>query len=312
MAPFPFDRIWTIHEAASMACLLEASASKIGNVTPMHSFEDMAFSHFAASATAISQTLQHLTSAADPNPIASVGTMTLKSVQAMIKACGTNTYLGTILLFTPLAHAARQLRQNAANKIGAASLQQAVSEALSALTHADSADVYESIRIASAGGLGSSDQHDVETSPAPESLVEAMGHVASFDAVARQYTNGFADIFGSLLPWLNEELSRSSTRPEVTVNDAICRLQLRWMSHEPDGLIWRKLGKDAACEVQSEAKRIWEVVRDRPNSTPCSNIPEVIALDRSLREHGNQRNPGTTADLIAATLFVRLLMGSNP
>ncbi|MEM8734230.1 MAG: triphosphoribosyl-dephospho-CoA synthase [Planctomycetota bacterium] len=311
MAPFPFDRAWAIHEAASLACLLEASASKVGNVTPSHAFEDMAFSHFAASATAIGHTFQHLTSSPDHRPVESVGTMTLELVRAMMQACGTNTYLGTILLFAPLAHAAQQLQRNTSGEVDTALLQQAVAETLLTLTPADSADVYESIRIASAGGLGSQDQHDVQTSPAPTSLVEAMLQVASFDAVARQFTNGFGDVFHSLLPWLAEELSRGLYNPPISLDDIVCRLQLRWMSHEPDGLIWRKLGEDDARQVQFEAKRIWNVVQNCPASVPCSHIPEVLELDRLLREQGNRRNPGTTADLIAATLFVHLLTGSN-
>ena len=34
-------------------------------------------------------------------------------------------------------------------------------------------------------------------------------------------------------------------------------------------------------------------------------------LDRFLRSDGNRRNPGTTADLIAATLFVALRNGDG-
>ena len=67
------------------------------------------------------------------------------------------------------------------------------------------------------------------------------------------------------------------------------------MSRESDSLIARKNGKDVA-----------EAVRHRVHGVDLGNIQDWVALDRELRKQGNQLNPGTTADLIAAGLFVLL------
>ena len=43
----------TVAVSAQLACLLEVSAEKPGNVTPTHSFEDMHYEDFLRSAVAI-------------------------------------------------------------------------------------------------------------------------------------------------------------------------------------------------------------------------------------------------------------------
>ena len=118
------------------------------------------------------------------------------------------------------------------------------------LTHEDSKAVYEAIRVANPGGIGSRDDHDVRDA-APADLVGAMRQVASVDAVARQYTNGFADLFDRLLPWLEESLQAG-----CDILNAICEVQLRLLAEEPDGLIVRKCGEAIADEVKSLARKL--------------------------------------------------------
>ena len=279
--PYPFDRCWSTADAIPLACLLEASAPKLGNVHPAAAFSDMQFSHFAGAAIALRNGFQNYAS----HP---VGQIVLTAVQAMREQVGRNTSLGTILLLAPLAKGVMQ-------EGTLESLQAAVGGELEGLTPDDSRQVYEAIRLAAPGGLGQRSTEDV-AGDAPPNLVAAMRQVAGVDAVARQYATGFADIFERLLPWFNEELNRHAD-PLA----AIVELQLRWLAHEPDGLIVRKLGMVVAGEVQRLAQQILASEGEQREAA-------VTALDRFLREDGHRRNPGTTADLIAATVFVRLIL----
>lgn len=281
---FPFNRTWVPSDAVQLACLLEASAPKAGNVHPAASFSDMHFGHFAASAIAIAGSFRH----ADTK---SVGELILEATVATRTAVGRNTNLGTLLLFGPLA--------TAASRDPAISLRQRVENVLSELSPADCRLVYEAICVANPGGMGSREQNDVSGLP-PEDLIQAMAQVAEYDAVARQYTTGFADLFDRLLPWLEDEL-----RKATSVLDAVCRLQLRWLAYEPDGLIVRKLGPVIAAEVQRLASLAQADVR--AHSGDLAQLDSYQQLDEFLRGDGHRRNPGTTADLIAATLLLRLL-----
>ena len=75
----------------------------------------------------------------------------------------------------------------------------------------------------------------------------------------------------------------------------ICQAHLRLLAAEPDSLIARKCGVQFANEV-----------RDRAARTSIDDPEQVERFDRWLRSDGNRRNPGTTADLIAASLYVLL------
>ena len=286
---FPFDRRWSLADAVELACVLEATAPKVGNVHPGAAFADMRYSDFLASAGAIAPVFKK-------SAELSVGELVLQSVVATRKHVGLNTNLGTVLLLAPIAKAAalQETRKSPSEPL----IRGAVQQVLDDLTALDSQLVYEAIRVAKPGGIGNQAENDVQGA-APASLIEAMQQAASFDAVARQYANGFADIFVRLVPWLNESLAAGSD-----VFAATCSLQVRMLAEEPDGLIARKCGHTLAEEIQSLAQRVVQ-------ATEAANRNALLRdLDTFLRGDGHRRNPGTTADMIAATLFVRLLWAS--
>ena len=285
----PLDRSWSLADAVQLACVLEASAPKVGNVHPRASFADMRFAHFATSAVAIRPAFESTSG--------SVGDIVLAAVEATVRLVGRNTNLGTLLLFAPLAVAAKR------SPVTAAAWQTNVRTVLERLTSDDARMIYEAIRLAKPGGLGQRSRDDIASTP-PTDLIEAMRQVAEIDAVARQYTNDFADIFQRLLPWFDEELMIS---PEPL--EAIGRLQIRWLAHERDGLIERKVGEATAREVQRRAQLIWERLRHSAGTE--ADLELVDEFDQYLRADAHRRNPGTTADLIAATLLVRLVLPSN-
>ena len=96
------------------------------------------------------------------------------------------------------------------------------------------------------------------------------------------------------------------------------------MAQQPDSLIARKLGFPVAQQAMQMAQKTVDVVFESDafkamqagqlvelGETTLNRFWQLVAeLDFWLRSDGHRRNPGTTADLIAATLFVALYNGT--
>jgi triphosphoribosyl-dephospho-CoA synthase len=268
----PGTTVRAVVDAAQLACVLEVSADKPGNITPSHDFHDTSFEDMVRCAIAIG-----------PELVAErgVGATVLAVVEASRRAAPANTNLGIALLLAPLAKAA----------LAGGPLRERLAETLSALDVADARAAYAAIRLAGAGGLEEPVEHDVRSEPAI-GLREAMAAAAERDSIAAEYVTGFALTFEVGLPALAEALGRG-----LAVRDAIVELHLRLLAHTPDTLIARKAGADAAKEVSAGAR---EVLAGRRT---------LQSFDASLRTDGNRLNPGTTADLVTATVFVALVEG---
>ena len=116
--------------------------------------------------------------------------------------------------------------------------------------------------------------------------------------MALEYVRGFAVTFDLALVGL-----RSAIRRGLGLLDAIAQAHLELMAQVPDTLIARKAGAAAATAV---ARRARAVVRAGGLLTR-KGLAAARRLDADLRRRGNRLNPGTSADLIAAALFVWLL-----
>src|SRR4051795_2363704 len=88
-----------IAAAAQLACVLEASAEKPGNITPSHDFEDTAYEDMLRSAIALGPEIGRAGERG-------VGETVLAAVRATRAVAGANTNLGIALLLAPLARAA--------------------------------------------------------------------------------------------------------------------------------------------------------------------------------------------------------------
>ena len=93
----------SIGSCATLACLLEATAPKPGNVHRGADFADMTFTDFVVSAAAIGPAMER---AAERG----VGTTVLEAVRATRRLVPVNTNLGTVLLLAPLAAVPRPQR----------------------------------------------------------------------------------------------------------------------------------------------------------------------------------------------------------
>jgi triphosphoribosyl-dephospho-CoA synthase len=261
--------------AAQLACVLEASAEKPGNITPRHDFADTSYEDMLRSAVALGPELGR---AAERG----VGDTVLAAVRATQRVAGANTNLGIALLLAPLARAAL---------LGGVSLRERTEEVLDGLTLDDARGAYAAIRAAGAGGLDEPVEHDVRDEPTL-ALRDAMDAAAERDSVAAEYATGFALTFERGLPALTRALDAGLGPRPATV-----RLFLELLAAVPDTLIARKRGPCAAEQVSADAARV------------LAGRASVEAFDASLRRDGNALNPGTTADLVTAVLFVALLDG---
>jgi triphosphoribosyl-dephospho-CoA synthase len=267
---------------AQVACLLEVAAPKPGNVSPGRGFAHLSWLDFAIASVAIGPVLERA-------PARRLGATVLDAVRASRAVTPANANVGIVLLLAPLASV--PLDED---------LRQGVRRVLGGLSAADAADVYQAIREADPKGLGRADEADV-FGPPPADLIAAMRLAAGRDTIARQYANGFEDLFEFALPRFE-----SACRELPAIEDAIVRLQLELLRRFPDTHIGRRAGLEAAREAAVRAARV--LARGWPADPDGRR--ELESLDKWLREDNNQRNPGTTADMIAATLFVALRLGT--
>jgi len=123
---------------------------------------------------------------------------------------------------------------------------------------------------------------------------------ADRDCVAQQYAENFVPLFERIVPNL-----RTAIQAGMTLADAIVHVHLQTLHAFPDSLIARKCGIAVAEEA---SRRAGEVLSAGPQ--PSAAYQQALQmLDRYLRDERHQRNPGTTADLLAAGLFTLLRDG---
>ncbi len=132
------------------------------------------------------------------------------------------------------------------------------------------------------------------------SLLDAMAAARARDRVAAEYASDFAVTFDTALPAL-----RGALADGLTTDHAIVRVHLELLASLPDTLIARKLGLEAAETVSADAAA---ALAAGDPGTPAGDLA-IAQLDARLRRPDNALNPGTTADLVAGTLFVALLEG---
>ena len=273
--PRGFASSTTLEDMLRAACVLEATARKPGNVHPQASFADLSYNDFVRSADVVAPILARTSELG-------VGRAILAAVAATKQAVGRNTNLGIILLLAPLAAVPSGTRL--ADGIGCV---------LDSLTRDDADLAYQAIRLAQPGGMGEVKDHDIRRSP-DIMLRDAMRLAADRDLVARQYSDNFALIFEFGLSWL-----RGVNDFEEHWEQVIVDLQLEILARHPDSLIARKCGLETAVEASRRARAVREGVG---SGVPGGRVA-LNDFDDWLRSDGNRRNPGTTADIIAAMLF---------
>ncbi len=262
-----------VGDCARLACILEATARKAGNVTRFVDFDDLTYLDFVLSAMAIGPVMER---AAEMG----VGWAVREGVAATRRLVAGNSNLGMLLLLAPLAASPSP---DQAGVVGA----------LDKLTVADSSLVFDAIRLANPGGLGDAPEQDVRGEPTLP-LRQIMSLAADRDLIARQYVNGFRDVF--------DHVAELGKQP---LEEAIIRCHLRLLSELGDTHIARRCDRETSAEAKLHAAKALGLGWPRTENGRAA----FNEFDAWLRADGHRRNPGSTADLVAACLFVALRRG---
>ena len=224
-------------------------------------------------------------------PIVGSASRIFRAAKSSFNAINCNANLGILLLTAPLACAATSPSQSG-------SLRDRLEVVLDNTTIEDAARTFAAIAYVNPAGLGRVPHQDVTESPTV-TLTEAMGHAASYDRIARAYTTGFSDIFDFGLDALAE--ARKNVGQNKTY--AITTLHMKYLATWPDSHVGRKYGEDVANTLKERIQALSHLYQ--PVATPKSH-DKLLALDQDLKRDG--LNPGTTADLVVATLFTERLI----
>jgi triphosphoribosyl-dephospho-CoA synthase len=272
-------------ENAELALLLEVAATPTpGNVDREREYDDLRFAHFMAGAVGARP---GLAAAADGE---SVGSAFEWAVEGMSRQSGGNTQFGALLLLIPLVCA------SAADDLSPAGVRSVV-----AGTTADDAAAFyrafDHVDISVGPPPGGDEALDVRRGgDAAETLrrrdltlAAVMGRVAHRDGVAAEWAGGFERTFAA---------AEALLAADGPVLERAAGTFLDLLAARPDGLLAQQHGEATAEAVRERAARLAAGSPDRET---------VAAWGETLVERGH--NPGTTADILAAGLFVALERG---
>ena len=284
------------------ACELDVAVRKPGNVSRQSAGHGMQAALFSVSARV----------SADPlfRAGARVGERIEAAVAATWQAVGCNTNLGIVLLCAPIARAV----ETHPEADDPAALRIAIAGALADLDVGDAGAAYRAITQARPGGLGSAPAQDVHDLPSVD-LRAAMALAADRDSIARPDRDGDAELFELGVTAMAAAAGAAplggvadpAAPPTPAIAAAVQRVYLAFLTGFPDSHIVRKHGAALAHTVMRSAQA-WQARALAGASLDAD--PAFAAWDLELKAAG--LNPGTSADLTVAVLFVAGLLGPHP
>lgn len=271
-------------QRAQLALLLEvASTPKPGNVDRAHDYPELRFEHFLAGAVGVSP---GLTAAMEGDR---VGRAFEAAVAGMAEQDGGNTQFGALLLVAPLVSTTSTAR---------ALTPETASTVVESTSVADACDFYRAfdhVEVAVDDPPDGMAALDVRRGSAAVStlqdqqitLYDIMDASADRDGVAREWITGFDRSFDAA----DRIAARAGPIP-----DRAADVFLELLAEEPDTFIQTQHDKQTAVWASERAL-------DALSGDPT---PSVLADEFVEKEI----NPGTTADIIAAGLYIGLERGT--
>lgn len=322
-----------IARCAQLAMLLEVSASpKPGNVDRKHNYPDTCFEHFVASSVSA-------------YPVLELAARSRSGIGSLIRSAvcessawqrGGNTHFGAFLLLIPLSMAAGELFDSP----GKANLKlsQGESEDLAARAHAfvratgceDAVEFYRAFEVAGVR-VNSVDEFSLGN---PESaaklreqqvtLYKLMEIAEGYDLIANEWISGFVRCLEgarNIIEFM--QAINSGTKYQVLncsstgINEAIVYTFLKLLSRHRDTFIQTKFDKDTADYVSFRAGEIlsvWESSSGHMTGDSSDMTRDISSLLSAAQEFDHELlkkriNPGSTADIVIAGLFIALLGG---
>ncbi len=281
----PYD----IMKASQIACCLEVSSFKPGNVHRNRDYDDIKYHHFLASGIAFGNVIYE---ASRDNK--DIGKYIKLAVIESKKWSPTNANLGIIMLHMPIGMSSGRIE--GFNEYG---LKKEIINTTRNTTVNDAINVYEAIEIAMPNITPPNEGPDAQKNDAKNELIEknltlydVFKISSTWDSISKEWAEGFNISFKgyNLLNEYYEEYNN--------INLAITKTFLSILSEHPDTLIARKKDINTSKMVSEMAKNILD------NGFKKEDIME---FDKFLSKEGNKLNPGTTADLVASSLMIFLL-----
>jgi triphosphoribosyl-dephospho-CoA synthase len=305
-----------IARAAQLAAVLEVSGyPKPGNVHRRADLKGTTFEQFMAGSIAIGPAIQEV---AERGFRAGEGEIELSDIclGAAIKRaiddtmewqCDGNTNLGVVMLLVPLAAAAGATLAKE-GKIRIQKLRKNVSKILESTTTEDALDLYDAISTARPGGMGKIDELDVRDEKSKRrikegkiSLYEVMKISSGWDSISKELTTGMKITFEFGAPLVKRLYADTNN-----INITVVQTFLEILSRYPDTFVQRNHGRKVAEEVSKKAAAILR----KGGMLTAEGRTLVLEFDYELRKR--RINPGTTADLTAASLMLAILGGLRP
>lgn len=276
-----------VAQAAQLSMLIELSSTpKPGNVDRSHDFEEIKFHHFLISAVSAYPAFRDAALGGEPT-----GRLIRRAVSAWRGwGLSQNTHFGTIALLVPLAKAAGR----------GGDLRVELRRVLEETTVEDALEFYAAFKIAGArvaevGYLSLEDPHSSDRVLSEnKTLLDLMRLSRGHDLVAREWSTGFERSFA-----LSEILTKRVE--DLGMNDGVVMTYLEALAEIPDGLVASKFGFKKAEDASGRARSILGF-----------EVRKTLRLARELDDEFIEEdvNPGSTADLIGAALFIALMEGA--
>jgi len=281
-----------IARCAQLAMVLEVSATpKPGNIDRDHDYTDTRFEHFLASAVGVYPILEKAAKSKS-----GVGSFIRQAVLESARwQSGGNTHFGAFILLIPLVMAGGACG-------GTVCLRERARRVVKETTVEDAVELYRAfsdakVRVKPVDDLDLSDSASVDKIIEQGlTLFDMMEISAGYDIIAEEWVNGFPKTFEC------SRLIREKIKAHG-INDAVVLTFMEMLAHNKDTFIRTKFDNKKAEEVSTRAAGIikkgggdMEVMRN-----------DIQAFDRELLDEGV--NPGSTADIIIAGLFVVLFEG---
>ena len=220
-----------------------------------------------------------------------IGEKILECIKSSMDVVGCNTNLGIILLCVPIVEA---LYMDKDHKF----LQSNLEKVINSINEKQTKNIYKAINLAKAGGMDLKDKFDLNNKSKDFTLLEAMNFASSYDYIAGEYSNNFDNIINTIsVNW------RKYFKLMGNGESATTATFLKLISSNPDSLIARKHGLDKAKEVSERFVTIADEYCASKNPNNLNN--ELLLLDSELKIQG--LNPGTTADVVVASIFLNRL-----
>jgi triphosphoribosyl-dephospho-CoA synthase len=323
-----------VMRAGQLAAALEASAyPKPGNVNRFSDRPPKRLEHFIAGSIALGPALREaavMGASAGLYQVEvggiGVGRLVKRAVADVARwQRGGNTHLGVALLFIPLA-AGAGLTYARRGKVGLEGVREGAVEVMRGSTVEDAVEVYEAIALAKPSGLGvfEGEAPDIadpafrgELASRGLTLLKVMEEASRWDDVARELAGGFEATFNLALP---ELLSVLRERGDLRL--AVAQSYVKLLASRLDTFIARCVGVkvtqrlpdavEAGRWAAEEVRRMAEEALRLGGALTPEGVRALERMDAELKARGGDYNPGSTADIVAAALFVAIMCGARP